>query len=619
MTNKEINRTSGRVFGALLPPHWAWRSQEDQEDYGIDGEIEITSPDDKATGFLFKIQLKGTEHADYDAAGQLVFSEASVERFAYYVRKLKVPVLFVVCDVKKGCCYWTLVQGDPTAETPWRSAAGRGQETFTLKFPASRVFQKTAACAAQVIEAVAAASGTIAIRSVKELSAEVVGKHLASDAEAAATEKQFRLFAGMASIEALSVLIRTGDLNGALQKGRTLLESEAEEPALRIQAGALFAHAYGIMVRRKQAPDANLDAARFRLGVSDRLLRISRGRNCDARMRLYVRAYSRASRMVVNARVMFAVAVSEKVQRLQGETLAGPFTTIERINATNRVARDFRRIQAIIGQALDRKFYSIVPYLVDDWLETSLPFVHALRLARQNESAAAYGEILWLGVRLAVELAKRALGAAEAQPLLHAIGLKVVALTPEDVAEAEKWIVRYEQELMAAPSQSGGSEIISSMRSLLFAATKEAKQKPTMIEVRAHIEQQAAALGIDLKDPNDRIAEIVRIGLDDLDPTRVARNCRHIHLRYGSCGLPGQMLGLPTAGSKSVICLKHGHSCEGLKLDVVYDVFSRTMPRETNGLRCDKCPDVSPHPAGWVWSDEWAQEQDAGFARMRTK
>jgi hypothetical protein len=71
VTNKEINRVSGRLFEGLLPPSWALRSQEDQEDYGIDGEIEITTPEDKATGLIFKMQLKGTENPDYDKDGQL--------------------------------------------------------------------------------------------------------------------------------------------------------------------------------------------------------------------------------------------------------------------------------------------------------------------------------------------------------------------------------------------------------------------------------------------------------------------------------------------------------------------------------------------------------------------
>jgi len=546
-----------------------------------------------------------------------VYSDASVDRFSYYVKHVKLPVIFVVCDVVKQQCFWAGVQGEPAVEAALKSAADKKQGTFTVKLGMAHLFEKTDACANHVLEAVGAASDTIALRSVRELSAEVVSKHLADDPDAAAAEKKFRLFAGIASLETLSALIRAGDLDGALKKGKILLQNPAEEPALRIQAGVLFAHAHGIKVRRANAINANLDAARFRLAVADSLLRVARLPHCDGRMRLYARAYARASRMAVNARLMFTVAVSEKVQRHQGKTFAGPVTTIERINATNRVTRDFRRIQAILGQALDRKFYSLVPYIVDDWLETALPFVHALRLAGQKEAATAYSEALWLGVPLSVELAKAAIEASGAQALLLSLGLKVTGIAANDLAEAEKFIVRYEHELNSGTPLRGGAEIIRKMRELLAGAAEEARQKPTMAEVRAHVAEQAAGLGIDLNDPNDRIAEVIRVGLEDLDPTRVARQCRHIHLRHGSYGVPAEMLGLPTAGSKSIICLKHGHSLQGLKLDAVYEMFSRTMPWDKDGVKCDKCPDVSPHPADWTWSDEWGEKQEALFAKLR--
>jgi len=617
LTNKEINRVSGRIFEGLLPPNWAFRSQEDQEDYGIDGEIEITTSEDKATGFIFKVQLKGTEHASYDGDGQLLYSDASVERFSYYVQRVRVPVIFVVCDIREERCFWTRVQGQPQVEAALKSAADKGQQTFTIKLSRSRIFEKTDACASMVVEAVASATDTLTLRSLKKLSGDVVSKHLADDPDLISAEKKFRLFAGIASLEAISSLMRSGDLDSALRKGRALLESSMEEPAMRIQAGVLLAHAYAKNLHRTDAKNAAFDAARFRLGVADAMLRISRQPNCDPRMRLYVRAYARASRMQVNARIMLALAVSENVQSRQGLTLAGPLTAIERIRATSRVMRDFRRIQIILGEALNRKFYSLVPYLVDDWLEVALPFTYALRFAGQKEMAGACSEALWQGVPLSIEVAKVMIEERAAYAVIYSIGLRVVGIAANDDFEAGKFIARFEQELTKERPIAGSAEIVRTMRDLLKRAANEAEQKPTMAEVRAYYEQQAAALGIDLSDPDDRIAEVIRIGLEDLDPTRVASKCRHIHLRNGPHGIPAEMLGLPTAGSKSIICLKHGHSMQGLKLDDVYALFSRSMPWSRDQVRCENCPDVSPHPEGWNWSEEWAVEQDARHATLR--
>ncbi len=619
MTNKEINRVSGRIFEGLLPPSWAFRSQEDQEDYGIDGEIEITTSEDKATGFIFKVQLKGTEHPSYDGDGQLVYSECSVERFSYYVNRLKTPIVFVVCDVLAKRCFWTRVQGQPQVEAALKAALEKEQQTFTLKFPSTRTFEATEVCEAAVLEAVASANDILTLRALKALPSNVVGKHLADDPDLAATESKFRLFAGMASTEAIAALIRSGDIEGALRKAKAHFESNVEEPAVRIQVGVLFAHSFALRERRGKAGDAAFVGARFRLGVTDAMLRICRLPKCDPRLRLYVRAYARCSRLQVNARVMLALAVSENVQRRQGETIAGPITTIQRIQVTALVTRDFQRVQALLGEALKRKHYSLIPYIVDDWLEVSLPFLHALRLAQQKEMAAACVEALWQAVPPSIEVAKVLFESDVAHGLVRMMGLKVVGLAANDPAKAEEFISKFEHEIAGNKPIAGSDEIIRTMRELLAGATAEAKQKPSMADARAYFEQQAAALGIDLDDPNDRIAEVVRIGLEDLDPTRVARNCRHIHLRPEARGIPAEMLGLLTAGFKSIICLKHGHSMQGLKLDELYELFSRRMPWDKDEIRCENCPDRNPHPAEWNWSEEWAAEQEVLFAELKRK
>src|ERR1700730_8069559 len=157
MTNKEINRESSRIFEGLLLPNWALRSQEDQEDYGVDGEIEITTQEDKATGLIFKVQLKGTDSATYDNAGRLVFSHASVERFSYYVSQLKIPLVLIVCDVATKQCYWIQIQGNREVEASLNVAKASQQQTFTVKLPVSHKLQKTQESASEVLEAVGAA------------------------------------------------------------------------------------------------------------------------------------------------------------------------------------------------------------------------------------------------------------------------------------------------------------------------------------------------------------------------------------------------------------------------------------------------------------------------------
>lgn len=67
MNAGEIGKEAGRIFEYKLPANWISRSQEDQDDHGIDYEIEIKSSDGKALGkdSVFKVQVKGEENCSF--------------------------------------------------------------------------------------------------------------------------------------------------------------------------------------------------------------------------------------------------------------------------------------------------------------------------------------------------------------------------------------------------------------------------------------------------------------------------------------------------------------------------------------------------------------------------
>ena len=54
-----IGDKSVQEFGALLPEHWVFR--EKNKDYGIDGEVEIFTDSGDVTGWVFWVQVKGTD------------------------------------------------------------------------------------------------------------------------------------------------------------------------------------------------------------------------------------------------------------------------------------------------------------------------------------------------------------------------------------------------------------------------------------------------------------------------------------------------------------------------------------------------------------------------------
>lgn len=60
MNANEIGTEAGRIFEYNLPSNWIFRSQEDQNDFGIDGEIELKCNAGKALGkdSILKYKLK---------------------------------------------------------------------------------------------------------------------------------------------------------------------------------------------------------------------------------------------------------------------------------------------------------------------------------------------------------------------------------------------------------------------------------------------------------------------------------------------------------------------------------------------------------------------------------
>ena len=118
----------------------------------------------------------------------------------------------------------------------------------------------------------------------------------------------------------------------------------------------------------------------------------------------------------------------------------------------------------------------------------------------------------------------------------------------------------------------------------------------------------AHSIGIDLGDPEDPVAAMVRAGIDDLDPTRVLRDCNYLFVALSQNGfgfvqsLVASRLQLFTLGPKVIHCTLHRYARQGETLDSVYKEFKRDF--------CDRCPDRVPRSTGWQYSRKWQLEEN---------
>src|SRR6267143_1720225 len=124
----QLESESKRHFACLLPLRWVFR--EADPDYGIDGQIEVFSENNKATGLMFLVQLKATDAPDLSDALSIRFK---LDTLSYY-RKLDLPVMIILWSAALRQFFWKWAHEVDTYY------AERGQEYITVRMPQERVW-----------------------------------------------------------------------------------------------------------------------------------------------------------------------------------------------------------------------------------------------------------------------------------------------------------------------------------------------------------------------------------------------------------------------------------------------------------------------------------------------
>ena len=140
MNAGEIGTAAGRIFEYKAPFNWIIRTQEDQNDHGIDCEIELKDSNGKALGqeSVFKIQLKGQENCSFIEDGQKLSFSVSRARLQYYL-KFNIPVILVVVEVSSEEIYWISVTDNQEILAKVKDSS---TDTLTVHLPVENKLEK---------------------------------------------------------------------------------------------------------------------------------------------------------------------------------------------------------------------------------------------------------------------------------------------------------------------------------------------------------------------------------------------------------------------------------------------------------------------------------------------
>jgi len=602
MTPKEINRAAGRIFTSYVPHDWAVRSQEDQEDYGIDYEIELTTPGDQPTGLIFKVQQKGAEALTLVDGGAVVsFSGLPVSRMRYYLSQVTIPVALVLVDVTTKTTYWIVLQGNPNVERAYKDAVTSGATTLSVRVPTANKFPATVA---KLLEAVAHCVDHLLVRGLQDTTSQRL-------VEAAERLNGLSGLAGaigthhdLVRLVQIEQLIRQHKRQEALKMVTDLLISPSESIPMRFAAGLDVIRICGGLAAHGQAVDAIENYMRDRWNVSQQLLRLVRLHGSPRHLRVYVMVMLRSAKLRMLAEKDFGLFMSSKVQAESGEPFGRMMTEAARRQTAIVVSREFAKVQLALIRLIAKRYLQLLPQAWAMLAMDVLPFV--LRLREDGLRDADQHIVRWME-----SVGRAAIHIATAMKQWADVPLCALQwLSFGDGRDQTVWADRVKSArefIEAIPDGEVKTQGLADLET--FAAIPALPTlAPTVEEEIAIIRQMAHSHGIDPDNPKNDVDRVVRIGLDDLNPDRVLRQCQHLFISLGSCGIPGRMLGLPTAGSKYLHCTKHGHSMMALRLDFLWQAFSSQC--------CKNCLDLLPHPQTWNWTRKWQQEQDAKWHRF---
>ncbi len=588
-------------FKSCLPDCWVVRSQT--HDYGIDREVEIfnqkANGDALSTGYIFKAQIKGTEKAEISKNDHLVKFQLELDRTNYLCNEVNVPAFFILADINSNKTWWYAIQLDKSLKKRLEIAKTNGQRTITLKIAKGNILPDT-------LESLIVTLGDIqlshACDSFIKLSQRNFNNLSLELDEIAELERKFtdKIF-----VAKITKLWRKRDYPGLEKASKEALSNMNSSTATKVSAILCIESVSEHKIKGNPILIAQLDKLYF--DTAKTIKEVTKEENKS--WRLYSAIVWRAALLRKASSDDFALYMNRKIRDADNgsggiDFICSTMLGVARQQALRKVLRVYNQCLRLVNLALNLEEDWMIPQVVLR-VALALPPVFMHLWGEQLSGTANlfrdhFNNILRKTVAISLVLKK---WDDTAQLVYAAFALNSLK-NQKQYQETYDWAIKT---LNGIPNELRRKERIKCLDQLsqTFDPQKnnfkvEEPDVPIEEEYQIYI-QMAQAMGINLDDPNDRIAQIVKIGLQDLNPERVLKNCKHLFVYIGHYGIPAEMLKLHTAGSKYLRCLKKDVAIEGLSLDGIYDLMKHKY--------CSECKDKDPWPDDWKWTRSWQNKE----------
>ncbi|WP_444958237.1 DUF4365 domain-containing protein [Microbulbifer sp. ZKSA002] len=588
MNAGEIGVEAGRIFTYNLPSNWIYRSQEDQDDFGIDGEIEIKDERGKALGknSVFKVQIKGEEVSTFINGGAVLSFTIKIERLKYYLN-FRIPVILVVVEVSSERIFWLPITNDTKLREDVFSS--KNTESMQIHIPVdSRLVRKDKNSFDGLFDAVVDCWDYLSIKGLKESTSR------------------------FGDLEPLSLSERIGELGDTLyqafhqqldnslakynydevyQTAGNLLASAIVPPKDRFVAALYYLQAFNI---------APYKSVRYEILQEKQML-------CIQLIDLARKSGIRGQRYIAfgKARSIAFRSVLDELHATHFSAFSHEEGSLYRLIFESKIQEMhydcsvlLKKIIDLCNRLLKEGQYHILADIFIDIYAGILIFndVHKERGGRESidflEGWSNNMSTFVMSYLVAVRDASRIYR-------LYLLVASQVDVSPDVVKRIRQRVVEYLPHLDGKLDQA---------EQIVFEHKENIKINNfydlSVEEQKSYFYRQAKSLRLDPDDSECEFGRVVARALVNYDPTEIMRDCSNLFVCYRPGGIIAETLQMHSAGGfHFMVCLKHGHKmATGGLLKDLYD------NPDTQGFRerfCGNCSDCEPRDTSWSWSLRW--------------
>jgi|GEM_PF-1673498 len=609
MNAKEIGRRAGRVFEFHLPDGWIFRSQEDQEDYGLDGEIELTTANDQATGFIFKAQIKGQQKVTFIDGGNFVSFSLSLARLQYYMSQLEIVVMLFVVDISNENVYWHSLQNDENLRARMLVAIEKKQETITVLLDSKNLVMRDDI--STLMKAVENNMEWLRLSTINKINFHNTFSKSSDELVESWLEKSKEV-SFYAYMEQFERLFLNNDHEKLLSEIEKVFSSVTEKKELRFYAGL-----YAEKVCEQELGHKTEKYFEASFDIFSKILWLVRHERFEKYYQLYIVLLFRSWLLKKQILVSYHHLISKKMT--EGDKLVSWVVDESRFQVSLKTSINLVKTARLINNAINQNSPNIFLDIFPKLGFSITVFISQLR----QEGLVDKVEILesWmdncinLGFKICLALSREDI---YIKFLSLFITVKIHSI--DTVAYLDEARTKLEKITNTSLKKSMLDQI-NDIESKLKNTSAEYNLTPE--EELEFYKRHAKQLGFNYDDPNDEIGQIVNQGLKDYNPERVIKDCESLLVFYSSAqGMPARMMGLPSAAMKIIHCLKYGYTAGGWALDSIYYGMEEFGDLGFKNEKCNGCGSCKPRSADWHWSSNWQteiyKEHEALYKRLNS-